>query len=73
MTPDQWIVSKPARELRAGDRFVFTDAMGGEGEVVTVAFTCGVFDYGTTCITTLELDFEIEWPANSIVPLCIQP
>lgn len=49
---------KFANELRTGDRFIFAEELGGEGEVVTV--DSSVTYYGTTMIGTEELDFTIE-------------
>jgi hypothetical protein len=64
LTPDpwgqaanEWRVQKPARELTAGDRIIFSDEMGGEGEVVTVESATNLL--GSIAIHTEELDFGI--------------
>lgn len=57
-TSEEFIVSKPAGELAPGDRFIFAEDMGGEGETVTVESTSDSF--GTVSIETEELDFTIE-------------
>lgn len=53
-----FIVSKPAKEMRSGDRFIFAEDIGGEGEVVTVVALVDTF--GTIAIETEELDFDVE-------------
>jgi DNA-binding MurR/RpiR family transcriptional regulator len=55
---DEWVVRKTAQALRPGDRFIFTEEMGGEGEVVTVVSLADT--YGIAVIETEELDFAIE-------------
>jgi hypothetical protein len=55
---EEFIVSKPASQLRPGDRFIFAEDMGGEGEAVTVESLSN--SYGTVSIDTEELDFTIE-------------
>lgn len=49
---------KFANELRAGDKFIFGEDLGGEGEVLTV--DSSVTYYGTTYVGTEELDFTID-------------
>lgn len=55
---EEFVVSKPAGQLRPGDRFIFSEEMGGEGEAVTVESLSDSF--GTVSIETEELDFTIE-------------
>lgn len=55
---DGWTVRKVAREMRPGERFIFAEDIGGEGEVVTVVSAADAL--GTTAIETEELDFDIE-------------
>lgn len=55
---EEFIVSQPASQLRQGDRFIFAEDIGGEGEAVTVVSTVDTF--GTIAIETEELDFDIE-------------
>lgn len=55
---EEFVVSKPASQLRQGDRFIFAEDIGGENEVVTVVSTGDSF--GTIAIETEELDFTIE-------------
>jgi len=65
--PAQWHVVKRADQLRPGDRFVFTEELGGEGEVVTVASLATYF--GTAEVGTEEVDFTISMVTNQMVPL----
>ncbi|HEX9085920.1 MAG TPA: hypothetical protein VF867_00150 [Arthrobacter sp.] len=56
---EEFIVSKPANEMRPGDRFIFDEDMGGEGEVLTVvAVSADMF--GSMEIETEELDFLLD-------------
>lgn len=59
---EEFVVSKPASQLRQGDRFIFAEDIGGENEVVTVVSTGDSF--GTVAIETEELDFAIEVTAH---------
>lgn len=54
---EQWTVRKQCRELQAGDRIIFTEEMGGEGETVTVEVVTAIM--GGALIHTEELDFAI--------------
>lgn len=54
----EWTVRKFADSLRPGDRFIFGDEIGGEGEVVTVESIANYF--GTTEVQTEEMDFTID-------------
>lgn len=59
---EEFEVSKPAKEMRPGDRFIFSEEMGGEGEVVTVE---RIIEYaGLVDIVTEELDFRIQAMAH---------
>jgi hypothetical protein len=53
-----WAVRKAASLLAPGERFIFAEEIGGEGEVLTVVATMDTL--GTTTIETEELDFDIE-------------
>lgn len=66
-TSEEFVASKPASELRPGDRFVFAEDLGGEGEVVTVASTGDAFS--TLAIETDELDFDIEVVSSQMVTI----
>lgn len=63
--PNSWAIRKPARSLLPGDRFVFTDELGGEGETLTVVRVES--GYGITEIETEELDFTIEVLSNHVM------
>lgn len=54
----EWVVRKRARELAPGERFVFDEDLGGEGETLTVVAVAEAF--GTASIETEEVDFEID-------------
>jgi hypothetical protein len=53
--------------LRPGDRLIFSEEMGGEGEVLTVEGTANSF--GTIEIAVEELDFTIDAEFNQMVTL----
>lgn len=54
-----WIVRKAAGLLKPGERFVFSEDLGGEGQVLTVtAVSADMF--GDTEIATEELDFDLD-------------
>jgi hypothetical protein len=53
-----WTVRKAAMLLTPGERFIFAEDIGGEGEVLTVVSATDTF--GTTEIETEELDFPID-------------
>jgi len=67
MNEDQWLVKKRADTLRPGDRMIFSDDMGGEGETVTVEGVASYF--GSTEIETLEYDFTIDTLSNYMVTI----
>jgi hypothetical protein len=52
-----WTVVKRANRVLPGEKFVFTDEMGGEDEVLTVVSTKSY--YGTTELEVEEFDFPI--------------
>lgn len=54
----EMVVRKAAGLLAPGERFVFTEDLGGEGEVLTVVSIAETF--GTTSIETEEVDFDID-------------
>lgn len=54
---DGWKMQKTADALNPGDKIIFSEALGGEGQVVTVDTIANYF--GTVDITTWELDFDI--------------
>lgn len=59
---EDWDGRKPAGQMQPGDRFIFSDSMGGEGEVLTVVSIdefAGIVD-----IATEELDFSIQAMAH---------
>lgn len=56
---EEFIVSKPANQMRPGDRFIFTEEMGGEGEVFTVTGV-GADMFGSMEIEVEEVDFLID-------------
>jgi hypothetical protein len=59
MATSDWLVRKVAQELRPGERFVFTEAIGGEGQTLTVtAVSADMF--GTTEVEVKELDCTID-------------
>jgi len=55
----EWTVRKRAELLRPGDRFIFSDDLGGEGEVVTVESRSANM-FGTIEVQTEELDFTLD-------------
>ena len=56
---DEWVVRKTAQALRPGDRFIFTEEMGGEGEALTVvAVSADMF--GIMEIEVEEFDWTID-------------
>ena len=52
-----WTVRKRAGALLPGDRFIFDEGIGGEGETLTVE--CIMCPYGIVEIQTQERDFSI--------------
>jgi len=62
-----WQVRKTADALRPGDRFIFADDLGGEGEVLTVEGAANSF--GTIEVAVEEFDFTIELNYNQWVSM----
>lgn len=58
MKDQEWVVRKTARALESGDRFIFSEKLGGEGQTVTVDTT--VDNFGTVLIYTEELDYTLD-------------
>ena len=54
----QLVVKKRADQLQVEDQFVFTETLGGQGELLTVSGWANLF--GTIHIATEELDFQLE-------------
>lgn len=61
----EFIVKVKADTLTPGQRIVFAEEFGGEGEVVTVSGTGNYF--GTVAVNTEELDFELMFNASAMV------
>lgn len=66
---DGWLVRKAASLLKPGERFIFTEDMGGENEVVTVVSTGDAF--GTLAIETEELDFDLDVTTNQMLTMAL--
>lgn len=64
---DGWQMQKTADALKPGDKIIFSEAMGGEGQVLTVDTIANYF--GTVDITTMELDFDISANANQWISI----
>jgi hydrogenase maturation factor HypE len=62
-----WQMQKTADALVPGDKIIFTEAMGGEGEVLTVESIANYF--GTVDITTEELDFDLSASAKQWISI----
>jgi preprotein translocase subunit YajC len=62
---DGWQMQKTADELKPGDKIIFAENLGGEGEVLTVESTASSF--GTVEVATEEKDFTIELNYNTWV------
>ena len=63
----EWTVRIRADLLKPGDRFIFADEIGGEGETLTVEWAGNSF--GTLSIGTEELDFELDVSASQMVTI----
>ena len=50
---------KMANELKRGDRFLFTEELGGEPDAEVVTVDSAVTYYGTTEVWCQEVDFTI--------------
>jgi hypothetical protein len=65
---DRWLVRKAAGLLKPGERFIFAEEFGGEGEVLTVrAISADMF--GTTEIEVEELDFTLDFGTKQWVTM----
>lgn len=64
---DEFKVVKRADQLRPGDRFIFTQELGGEDEVVTVDSLAVYF--GTAEVGTEEVDFTISMLTSQMVSI----
>jgi hypothetical protein len=63
----EWVVRKLASELKPGDRFVFDEDLGGEGDVVTVESATDV--WGTIEVQTEELKDTVDIDMNTFVTM----
>lgn len=63
----EWTVRKRADLLVPGDRFIFAEELGGEGEVLTVESAGKAF--GDVEIQTEEIDFCIDLSDTTMVTL----
>ena len=63
-----WTVRKAAGLLVPGERFIFADDLGGEGETLTVV-AVGADTYGTTEIEVEELDFTLDVGTRQFVTM----
>lgn len=66
----EWTVLKAAYALRPGDRFIFSDNLGGEGEVLTVESIANSF--GTIEVATEELDFTLDVGDKTMVTMSLE-
>lgn len=64
----KWAVRKSVRLLRPGERFVFAEELGGEGEVLTVRWVSADM-FGSTEIGTEELDFDLDVTSKTWVTM----
>lgn len=63
----EWTVRKRAGALLTGDRFIFSEDLGGEGQALTVNHILTAF--GTVEIHTDELDFSVDTTQHTMVML----
>jgi len=63
----EWQMHKRPDALKPGDRIIFSDAMGGEGETVTVE--CVTAFMGDVVIHTEELDFGLGVVASQMIEI----
>ena len=66
MPDNEWTVKIAADNLKPGDRFIFGEDLGGEGEVVTVESRSPNM-FGTIEVQTEELDFDIDLDVSQFV------
>jgi hypothetical protein len=69
MSESEWTVRKIASLLRPGERFVFADDLGGEGQTLTVESTANSF--GTIEVATEELDFTVDLGSRQMVTMAV--
>lgn len=67
----EWQVRKTARVLESGDRIIFSDDLGGEGEVLTVESATNLM--GTMAVETEELDFTLDLDQSTMVTMAATP
>jgi hypothetical protein len=67
----EWLVRKVADALVPGDRFIFSDDLGGEGEVVTVESRSANM-FGTIEVDTEELDFSLNLGDRQMVTMATE-
>ena len=67
----RWNVRKSVEALKPGDRFIFDEEFGGEGEVVTATGPATNL-MGTRVLTTEELDFDLEFATNAWVKIAVE-
>lgn len=61
---EQWTIRKRAGALQYGDRFVFEEVLGGEGDHATVEAVTDF--YGTVTVDTVEFG-DLLIPSNFMV------
>lgn len=67
----EWTVRVRADTLKPGDKFIFAEDLGGEGNVLTVEGVASLF--GTLTIATEELDWEIDLMDGQMVTVVDDP
>ena len=67
----EWTVRKSVRLLREGDRFIFAEELGGEGEVLTVTGISADM-FGDTEVYTEELDFNLDVSSTQMVTMATE-
>lgn len=65
------ITRRAAHRLRVGERFIFDQDLGGEGEILTVESTASMF--GTITVWTKELDHTLDVGASTFLTLAGTP
>lgn len=71
MSDQDWTVRKTVENLKAGDRIIFDEEFGGEGEVVT-AEGPAMNLMGTRVLNVEELDFPLEFATNAWVKIAAE-
>lgn len=64
-----WSVRKRADILQPGDRFIFSEEIGGEGETLTVERAAEA--YGIVEVRTEELDFTLTLAPFTLVTMAV--